>query len=36
LSWASGEGRVMQDVDMDAERPAGWIRRIVNFLKERV
>jgi len=36
LSWASGEGRTMQDVDLEAERPAGLIRRIVNFLKERV
>jgi cell division protein FtsA len=36
LSWASGEGRSMQDVDFEVERPAGLIRRIVNFLKERV
>jgi cell division protein FtsA len=36
LSWASGEGRTMQDVDMEADSPAGWFRRMVNFLKERV
>ena len=36
LAWAAGEGRSMQDVDLEAERPAGWIRRIVNFLKDRV
>jgi cell division protein FtsA len=36
LFWASGEGRVMQDVDLEVERPGGWIRRIVNFLKDRV
>jgi cell division protein FtsA len=36
LAWASGEGRTMQDVDLEVERPSGFIRRIVNFLKERV
>ncbi len=36
LSWASGEGRGFQDVDMGEDRPAGLLRRIVNFLKERV
>jgi len=36
LAWAAGEGRTMQDVDLEAERPAGLIRRIVNFLKDRV
>jgi cell division protein FtsA len=36
LAWASGEGRIMHDVDLDVERPAGFVRRIVNFLKERV
>ena len=36
LAWAAGEGRTMQDVDLDVERPTGFIRRIVNFLKERV
>jgi cell division protein FtsA len=36
LAWAAGEGRTMHDVDLDVERPTGFIRRIVNFLKERV
>ena len=36
LHWASGEGRTMQDVDLEEERPAGLLRRLVNFLKERV
>jgi cell division protein FtsA len=36
LAWAAGEGRTMHDVDLDVERPAGLLRRIVNFLKERV
>jgi len=36
LAWASGEGRTMQDVNLEVERPAGFVRRIVNFLRERV
>ena len=36
LSWAAGEGRGFQDVDMEEDRPSGLLRRIVNFLKERV
>jgi cell division protein FtsA len=36
LHWAAGEDRVMHDVDLDPEQPAGLLRRIVNFLKERV
>jgi cell division protein FtsA len=36
LAWAAGEGRTMHDIDLDEERPAGLIRRVVNFLKERV
>jgi cell division protein FtsA len=36
LAWAVGEGRTMHDVDLQVERPAGLLRRIVNFLKERV
>jgi cell division protein FtsA len=36
LHWAAGEGRVMRDLDLDPEQPAGLLRRIVNFLKERV
>jgi cell division protein FtsA len=26
----------MHDVDLEAERPTGLLRRIVNFLKDRV
>ncbi len=36
LAWAAGQGRTMHDIDLDPERPAGLIRRIVSFLKERV
>jgi cell division protein FtsA len=36
LAWASGSGRSFADIDLDADRPGGIIRRIVNFLRERV
>ena len=36
LSWAAGAGRNFQDVDMEEERQAGWLRRVVNYLKDRV
>jgi cell division protein FtsA len=36
LAWAAGEGRALADIDIDTERPGGWVRRIVNFLRERV
>ena len=36
LSWAAGAGRNFQDVDMEEEQQSGWLRRIVNFLRERV
>ncbi len=36
LAWAAGQGRTMHDIDLDPERPAGLIRRIVTFLKDRV
>jgi cell division protein FtsA len=36
LAWAAGDGRTMHDVDLEAERPKGLVRRIVNFLKDRV
>jgi cell division protein FtsA len=36
LAWTAGEGRTMHDVDLEVERPAGWVRRVVNFLRERV
>jgi cell division protein FtsA len=37
LAWAAGEGRSLHDLDLgSAEPPRGLIRRIVNFLRERV
>jgi cell division protein FtsA len=36
MTWAAGEGRAFHDVDLDTQRPPGWIARIVNFLKDRV
>jgi cell division protein FtsA len=36
LAWSAGEGRTMQDVDLEAERPRGFFRRVVNFLRDRV
>ncbi len=36
LAWAAGHGRTMHDIDLEPDRPTGLIRRIVNFLKERV
>ena len=37
LAWAAGEGRAMQDIDFDADRPnGGWLRRIVAFLRDKL
>lgn len=36
LLWASGEGRTLADLNLADERPTGLVRRIVNFLRERV
>ena len=36
LSWAGGEGRGFQDVDMEEQQSTGLLRRIVNFLKDRM
>jgi cell division protein FtsA len=36
LSWAAGEGRTMRDIDLDSDRPAGLLRRVVAFLRDRV
>jgi cell division protein FtsA len=36
LSWAAGEGRAFQDINLEGEQPVGLFRRLVNFLKERV
>jgi cell division protein FtsA len=36
LAWSAGAGRGLVDIDLEAEQPRGWMRRIVNFLRERV
>ena len=36
LSWAAGDGRAFQDINLDGEPKVGLFRRLVNFLKERV
>jgi cell division protein FtsA len=36
LAWAAGEGRTLHDIDLATERPGGILRRIVDFLRERV
>ena len=36
LAWTAGEGRVMYDIDFEAERPTGLLRRLAAFLKERL
>jgi cell division protein FtsA len=36
LAWSAGEGRSLHDVDFESERPKGWIRRTVKFLRERL
>lgn len=36
LHWAAGEGRTMHDMDLEAERPVGLLRRLVNFLRDHV
>jgi cell division protein FtsA len=36
LSWAAGDGRAFQDINLDGEPQVGLFRRFVNFLKERV
>ena len=36
LSWAAGDGRTFQDINLDGDPQIGLFRRFVNFLKERV
>jgi cell division protein FtsA len=36
LSWAAGEGRSLADIDLDADRPTGLLRRIVDFLRDKI
>jgi cell division protein FtsA len=36
LAWAAGEGRSLHDMDLETDRRAGLLRRLVDFLRERV
>lgn len=36
LAWAAGEGRAMQDIDLETKRVGGPLKRLISFLKERV
>jgi len=36
VAWAAGEGRSLHGLDFDTDRPTGRLRRIINFLKDRV
>ena len=36
LAWAAGDGRALQDINLDGDPRVGLFRRLVNFLKERV
>lgn len=36
LAWAAGAGRSLRDIDLTEPRPSGLIRRLVEFLRERV
>lgn len=36
LAWAAGAGRSLHDIDLTEPRPSGLIRRLVEFLRERV
>jgi cell division protein FtsA len=36
LAWAAGEGRTIENIDLEPERGGGLFRRFVNFLKDRV
>lgn len=36
LAWASGAGRTLHDIDLEIDRPGGLVRRIVNFLRDRL
>jgi cell division protein FtsA len=33
LGWAAGDGRTIDDLDLEAERPRGVMRRVVDFLR---
>lgn len=36
LAWASGAGRSLADINLEDEAPPGMMRRMINFIRERV
>lgn len=36
LAWASGAGRSLADIELGEDRPEGLLRRVINFLRDRV
>lgn len=36
LSWASGIGRTLTDIDMSEDRPAGLMGRFISFMRDRL
>lgn len=36
LAWAAGEGRTLADIALEDEAPGGLLRRLVEFLRERL
>ncbi len=36
LAWAAGQGRSLHDIDLDIDQPSGMLRRVVQFLRDRV
>ena len=36
LFWAAGEGRALHDIDLASDRPAGPLRRVIDFLRDRL
>jgi cell division protein FtsA len=36
MAWASGAGRSLADIDLDDDAPPGLVRRVINFLRDRV
>jgi cell division protein FtsA len=36
LAFASGDGQTMQDINFETERHGGWLRGVVDFLKNRI
>lgn len=36
LVWASGMGRTLADMNLENEQPAGWLKRLATFLRDRI